>query len=318
MGTGFVVGAHTLMTAAHVAMSASSISIQFDSGGTADAQVVAIAPTADAALLRVQPTLASPLKLRNSTPELGEQVGVLGFPLATNQLQFSQGTVSGPHDPVTYNTGQTVDGLYVTSAPVNPGNSGGPVITSDGTVIGLISGEHPWAEANVAAQGQNYFETSVNLAQLMSRWGNPSTSMNDRCGSTSTTGAPQVSLEVDSQAPDAQVIGQVLFTHGSAINSGEYGTAYNLFTAREKHSVGSLHAWSQGLSTTIWESVTVKAVSGSGPTRAADVELRTTQSPSAGPHGQNCSIWQMRYSMQQVQGVWQIDSVKSLAEPNAC
>ena len=73
------------------------------------------------------------LELGNSNNILGAQkIILLGYPLGMDILKISSGDIAGP---------QHIDGQHFiqTTAPVNPGNSGGPFFGSDGKVIGIAT-----------------------------------------------------------------------------------------------------------------------------------------------------------------------------------
>ena len=53
----------------------------------------------------------------------GEEVMTLGYPLGMNSLKLTVGIISGRQD-----------NLFQTDAPLNPGNSGGPMLNKDGAV----------------------------------------------------------------------------------------------------------------------------------------------------------------------------------------
>src|SRR5438094_713350 len=89
--------------------------------------------TDDLAVVHVRERLA-PLKPATARPRLGTTVMVLGSPLGLGG-SLSIGLVSGF---------RSIDGSdYVQfSAPISPGNSGGPVVDSQGHVIGIASGKY--------------------------------------------------------------------------------------------------------------------------------------------------------------------------------
>src|SRR5262249_29615871 len=70
------------------------------------------------------------------SPRLGEDVAALGFPVAL-PLTVTRGSVSGLNRTVPID-GVNRNRLVQTDAAVNPGNSGGPLMTNIGTVVGLV------------------------------------------------------------------------------------------------------------------------------------------------------------------------------------
>lgn len=85
--------------------------------------------TNDLALLRLEP--ATPVRRvalgKSSTMKTGSRIAVMGFPL-TSDLSVVDGLISSKPKP----------NRWQTSAPLNPGNSGGPVFNDQGEVIGVV------------------------------------------------------------------------------------------------------------------------------------------------------------------------------------
>lgn len=138
IGTGFKLTARIVATVEHVVDGASSIAIKQGDRLVATARIVGSDPSQDLALLLTDKPLPGPiLALASHLPALGDSVAVLGFPLGL-PLSVTQGTISG--------LGRTVSidqylrhNLIQTDAAVNPGNSGGPLISVDnGQVVGLV------------------------------------------------------------------------------------------------------------------------------------------------------------------------------------
>ena len=135
-GTAFAVAQGILVTALHVVAEADRLSVQFPGGDATPVDVAAIDAEHDIALLRLvsapQPG-PTPLAVGNSNAlQLGEPVAVVGYPLPAPEhptLTVTQGIISAIR----------TDPEYVQiDAPINPGTSGGPVITADGRVVGVV------------------------------------------------------------------------------------------------------------------------------------------------------------------------------------
>lgn len=135
-GTGFFVSADGyLVTCAHVIQGADRIDVQLD-GKTHAANVVAVEPDDDLALLKIDAAGLVALSLADSGKvRLGEQVQAIGYPLSTvlgNGIKVTRGIVAGIVDR---ETGKR----FQIDAAVNPGNSGGPVVNDRGQVLGVAS-----------------------------------------------------------------------------------------------------------------------------------------------------------------------------------
>jgi TPR repeat protein len=134
-GTGAFVSAHGLvLTAAHVVVGASSVKVRTEQG-VLPAKIVQIDEANDIALLKCEGSF-TPLKVTNSRPvRIGQSVFTIGFPQTDIQgfsPKFTKGDVS------------SISGImddprhWQISVPVQPGNSGGPLLDESGNVVGVV------------------------------------------------------------------------------------------------------------------------------------------------------------------------------------
>ncbi len=137
--TGFMIS-HLgyIVTNHHVIAGADSVHIQNAKGDAYHAKVLYADPASDLAILmisddRYEPLKPTPYTFKASLTDLGEDVFTLGFP--RDESVFGQGYLSSTSG---YG-GDTTS--YQVSIPVNPGNSGGPLLDSKGNIIGIISGK---------------------------------------------------------------------------------------------------------------------------------------------------------------------------------
>ena len=132
-GTGLAVAPGLLITNHHVIDGCTAIEV-VSADGRRRAAVVDADPLIDLALLRVPGMRGGTAKLRSpNNVRLGEPVMVFGFPLSgslTSGGNFTSGLVSGLRGLL-----DSVGEIQIT-APVQPGNSGGPVMDASGSVIG--------------------------------------------------------------------------------------------------------------------------------------------------------------------------------------
>jgi S1-C subfamily serine protease len=130
LGSGFVIDKEGhIVTNYHVVEGASEIEVSFSNQDTVDATIVGTDPSTDLALLKVgvEPAALTPLSLADSDAVVvGDPVVAIGNPFAL------QREVRAPNS-------FTIDHVIQTDAPINSGNSGGPLIDSDGRVIGVNS-----------------------------------------------------------------------------------------------------------------------------------------------------------------------------------
>lgn len=133
-GTGFMVHPQgMIVTCAHVVNQTNSVEITIGDE-IHQATVICTDDENDLALLRIDAKNSPYLSIAESMDvEQGESIRVFGFPLTTQlggSMKISSGTVTGFSDE---NREVQID------ATVNPGNSGGPVVDENGTVVGVAS-----------------------------------------------------------------------------------------------------------------------------------------------------------------------------------
>ncbi|HEX4034304.1 MAG TPA: trypsin-like peptidase domain-containing protein [Solirubrobacteraceae bacterium] len=141
-GTGFVINrSGTILTNAHVISGAVKITVAFAGNQTVTAQVIGRDPDDDLALLRVNPDGIPlvPLPLGDSdTVAVGDPTYAIGNPFGLPR-SFTSGIVSAVQRSIRAPNKFSIDNVLQTDAPLNPGNSGGPLINAQGEVIGINS-----------------------------------------------------------------------------------------------------------------------------------------------------------------------------------
>uniref|UniRef100_UPI0032B2186F S1C family serine protease n=1 Tax=uncultured Aquincola sp. TaxID=886556 RepID=UPI0032B2186F len=116
--------------------------VTFYDGTEADAHVINVQPENDLAVLQAQklPDDLVPATMR-STGDLrpGDRVTAVGFPFGIGP-SVSHGVVSGLKREFRSPEGkQVLTNLIQFDAAANPGNSGGPLVTDDGEVVGIVT-----------------------------------------------------------------------------------------------------------------------------------------------------------------------------------
>lgn len=141
-GSGFVVGNDLVATNAHVVAGIAQPYVE-DANGTHNGTVVWFDPNLDFAVLRVANLAGRPLLINTATAASGTPAAVLGYPggggfTADPASVLAEFTASGRD---IYNRATTQRDIYEVAARIIPGNSGGPLITTDGQVIGIVFAE---------------------------------------------------------------------------------------------------------------------------------------------------------------------------------
>ncbi len=143
-GTGFIVdGDGTIVTNAHVVGTSQTARVRLKDGGRdVDAEVLGTDASSDLAVLRISREDAAgikPLALADSDDvQVGDLAVAIGYPLGLDRTATA-GIVSGTERRIEAPNGFQIDEVIQTDAPVNPGNSGGPLLDSLGRVIGVNS-----------------------------------------------------------------------------------------------------------------------------------------------------------------------------------
>jgi len=141
-GSGFVVGSDLVATNAHVVAGIRHPFVQ-DANGTHSTTVIWFDPNLDFAVLRVNNLSGSSLVISNAHVAPGSAAAVLGYPgggplTAGPAAVLDQFTASGRN---IYGKGNTQRDVYEVQADIIPGNSGGPLVAQDGSVIGVVFAE---------------------------------------------------------------------------------------------------------------------------------------------------------------------------------
>lgn len=143
-GTGVViVDTGIILTNLHVVQGATEIKVIFSDGLESDAVLIGAQPEHDLAVLKaakipddlVAATMRSTADLRP-----GDAVAAVGFPFGIGP-SASSGVISGLKREYRSTSGERLlTNLIQFDAAVNPGNSGGPLVTAEGEVVGIVTG----------------------------------------------------------------------------------------------------------------------------------------------------------------------------------
>jgi S1-C subfamily serine protease len=142
LGSGFVIDkAGHIVTNYHVIQGAQSIRVSFSNHDSMKARVVGADPSTDIAVLKVdaKARALTPLTLGNSdTAHVGDAVVAIGNPFGLDR-SVTAGIVSALQREVQAPNAYPIDHVIQTDAAINHGNSGGPLLDTEGAVIGVNS-----------------------------------------------------------------------------------------------------------------------------------------------------------------------------------
>jgi S1-C subfamily serine protease len=141
-GSGFVYAPHHILTNAHVVAGTDDVTVEISPNDRLTAHVVLFDPDRDVAVLDVPdlPSSAKPLPFSHSDANSGDPALVLGYPEngpftpRTARIR-SEGTVGGTD---IYGRGNVHRSIYSIRAIVRSGNSGGPLLAYNGSVLGMV------------------------------------------------------------------------------------------------------------------------------------------------------------------------------------
>jgi hypothetical protein len=262
IGTGFLLSPTVVATVDHVAndagIGATTLSVAGSNDQTVSATVIGTAPNSDLALLQLSSALLGHIfTVTPSVPAIGTQVASLGFPNG-GPLSFGEGTVQDLGQTQTIDlsgTALSLPNLMQTDIPAEPGDSGGPVVTLTGQVVGLIDDGTP----SVSPPATYAVESSVAAADFSTWESTPSPQPLSSC--TSPAAAAPPSTPPPSTTPPSPV--SVVEEFYAAINAHDYASAWAL--GGDNLSGGGTYAeFVQGYSNTAYDTIT--SIYGAGDT----------------------------------------------------
>jgi len=280
-GSGFLVDDDLVATAAHVVDQATQISVRMDEA-TVDATVVGVDESADLALLQLaEPVDGHVFEFADADPSPGTRIAAVGFPLDQPKT-LTEGTVSGLGREITTESGW-FDDMMQTDTAINPGNSGGPVVTIDGSVVGIAEAFDPDAQGIAFAVPASVADPVLTKQTALV---------------PATTAWCETGFGVDAETE------RTLVAYLDAINFLDYEVAMRQLTPEFRAEIsGGPVEWADAYASTYDDRLDIIDVSGPDDNPTVWAEFRSQQAPGYGPEGARnaqCLIWSIDYEMVRV------------------
>lgn len=161
-GSGVLIGDDGLLvTSAHVVAGAANLTVSGPNLAPVSPTTLLIDSSADIAFLKIAARTPSCLLLSRTPAQIGATVFAIGFPFGAAKATVAKGGVTALPPPRTEIA--SVVGLLRVDAAIAPGDSGGALVSTDGALIGVITGKY----RNAGAAGQPGFAVPVDVVRRL-------------------------------------------------------------------------------------------------------------------------------------------------------
>lgn len=140
-GTGWVYSPNgAILTNEHLTHNSDRIDIGYSTGEWTQAEIIGEDPYTDLAVITPDdtPPNSESLSLADYIPAIGDRVVAVGNPFGFSD-SMSHGIVSGTGRAIRGQNGYSIPDVIQTDASLNPGNSGGPLVSVDEKVLGIVN-----------------------------------------------------------------------------------------------------------------------------------------------------------------------------------
>ncbi len=304
VATGFAIGEHLVLTAAHVVEYQQEFELSSERG-SGGAHVLGFDAQADVALLWLDASADSTLSLTESPPKQSDPVLLLGFPGGVQDVQQTTGTVTGVDGTGTVTDAGGIvqrEGMLVTDIATDTGNSGGPLLATDGQVVGVASAhalEYSTGEGRVSpSAGSTYAVQPGQFADQLEQW-RTSTSVVNTCDPDSVN---HVIKNLDTSPDGAADALAALDSFWLSVNAGDFATAWAKLNTRGQQVKGSYDRWSTKMTGAQYSDGYLESARASTASASATVVVNLTESTTAGET--RCRVWRLTYGLTSEAGQW--------------
>lgn len=142
-GTGFAYDGHTLITNRHVIENTRELQVTTYDGRTVEVTAASATTVADLAIITIDESIGVGAVLAQQDPIEGDPISVVGYPKGGRLTTVTGVVLGSTSDPL----GAALGSVLATSAPVEPGSSGSPVLNERGEVVGVIYAKNDSAQS---------------------------------------------------------------------------------------------------------------------------------------------------------------------------